>query len=61
MVIKAVAQATSELECSECGDDVYQCDSCQDYFEDEEDIYCDEEVGDHYCELCKENKKRRKK
>lgn len=48
---KAFAESSSELECSNCGNDIYTCDGCDDYFDDTEEIYCDEEF--HYHPNCK--------
>lgn len=32
--------ARMQMICSECGEDVYTCDECGDYFDEGDDIYC---------------------
>jgi predicted RNA-binding Zn-ribbon protein involved in translation (DUF1610 family) len=61
-----LTKATVEIEdpaplfCSECGEKIYTCDDCSEYFElDPEEIYCCErgtmQSNAHYCETCGEN------
>lgn len=37
------------LKCSECGMEIYKCDSCNCYFEIEDVVFCNEE---HLCKEC---------
>lgn len=55
-MIKTTVEVELTLLCGECGEQVYTCDSCQDYFEAEigEIVYCGVHTGEnHYCKECK--------
>lgn len=51
--------STVQLKCENCGSDVYRCDGCGTYFEENNDVKCYPEgnffiVGRHYCVDCDE-------
>jgi len=51
---KTKAIEITGVRCDNCDMEIYICDSCGDYFEPDDLVYCDEEH--HYCESCKEDK-----
>jgi hypothetical protein len=51
-MVKTTAEQSEKVGCENCGNIIYQCDSCQEYFTPGDEIYCDEK-GDHFCSACK--------
>lgn len=47
-------EVRQELICKECQELVYTCDSCNCYFDDEEEIFCNS--GEHFCRTCGEKR-----
>lgn len=55
-LIPALSQSVQSLRCSACKAEVYNCDGCDSYFEDEGKIFCSG-ACDHYCVTCKPEEK----
>jgi len=45
------AKSKEIVKCTYCGDEIDCCDQCNVWFDDDEEIYCDE-VRSHYCRKC---------
>lgn len=39
------------IKCTHCGEEIDTCDECGTWFEDNEDIFCDE-IHSHFCKKC---------
>jgi hypothetical protein len=52
-MIKTAAEQSEIVVCEDCGETIYQCDSCKEYLIPRMVIYCDEK-GKHFCEDCGE-------
>ena len=45
-------EKTVMLNCKDCGSEIYQCVSCQNYFTQDVSIYCCKEKVAHICQDC---------
>jgi hypothetical protein len=43
------------VNCECCGNEIYQCGSCKNYFYPEEAVYCCKDQVGHICESCYED------
>jgi len=50
-MIKTSCEQSSYLICDNCGEDIYTCDGCKNYFIPGGTVFCNEQEK-HYCESC---------
>lgn len=51
-MIQTKAEVKQELICKECKQEIYVCDDCGCYFDDNQDIICDQLTSEHFCKEC---------
>jgi len=51
-MVQTTAIETRALRCDRCGEMVYTCDGCKNYFERGQTIDC--QMDYHYCESCED-------
>ncbi len=45
------AKAKENVTCNNCSEVIDSCDDCNTWFDDDEDIFCDE-IHSHFCKKC---------
>ena len=54
MSVNGTVLKVIEIQCSQCHCEVYKCDNCDEYFEEENFISCGDD-DKHICEQCYED------